>query len=221
MHEDPGHGRPEGGGRSRRGTPDTDGRGAALGRGRIQDDAEARRQDQGGPGSLHEPRDDERGEARRERARQRREREERDAEKEDPLTAEHVGQAAGGREERSEEDRVARDHPRERGDRRRWEVALDRGEGEVDDGHVEEVEECGSRDEDEDLAVAGRGGVHGTSLQGWRDLRTCVLAVCMLPVSRLPKPAFQVLPKCRPSSRIVSEAAIAWPRVLPCLKSRL
>jgi hypothetical protein len=86
------------------------------------------------------------------RAERRSECEDGDPYEEAPLQARAVGQAAGGNEQGSKNDRVAVQNPRERREMRAVEAALQRGEGNVDDEEVDRRQHPPSGDDRENEA---------------------------------------------------------------------
>ena len=103
--------------------------------------------------SLERARDVEEGRVRRERAEQRGRREDRQADHEDAAAAEPVGERAGGEDEGRERERVGVDHPLEVGEARA-EVLLDRRQGGVHHGDVEQQHERGHADREQGPPLA-------------------------------------------------------------------
>ena len=127
--------------RGRRGAPEADPGGAALGREAVEDDRQRGRGDHRRGDAL----DDAEGDQQRQRGGRRAEQagggEAGDAEQEDAAVAEAVGEPAGRDQQRGDDDEVAVEHPGEGVPPRAREGGGDVGEGDVDDRRVEEGDE--------------------------------------------------------------------------------
>jgi hypothetical protein len=143
------------------------------------DDAEDLRDHRGGAGALHQARRDQRAGARGEPARQRRGGEGAEPGEEQVAVPQQVAEAGAGDQQHRVADRVAGDHQLQRRTGR-VQPGVDGGDGDVDDGHVEQRHELpGDQDGEHQPAAplgavgvrryggGGRGG-HGMSLRGTR-----------------------------------------------------
>ena len=137
--------------------PDPERRAALLAVELLRDQRERGREHHRAADSLHAAGDDQEERVVGEPAGERGDREEDDAQHEDPLAAEEVGERAGGQDAGRQRERVGVDHPLEVGERR-VERPLDRRQGDVDDRDVQQQHESGRTDGHERPRLPLHGG---------------------------------------------------------------